>query len=169
MPSVARRVRPWLQSTVAASGSSSQAFLQGAAARPCPLCFCADTEFNRCRPLHPSRSHAAFGYAACALAGGLWGTGFFFGKIAMREMSSAHMVLYRFLFACLGLSPILLRGRPGLDARGWRILLIAALPRRAGAVSAAVCRTGPHHGLPRCVDGRDVAGRAGCRRQYFCA
>jgi drug/metabolite transporter (DMT)-like permease len=76
--------------------------------------------------LHPSRSRAAFGYAACALAGGLWGTGFFFGKIAMREMSSAHMVLYRFLFACLGLSPILLRGRPGLDTRGWRILLIAA-------------------------------------------
>ena len=77
--------------------------------------------------LHNSRSHAALGYAACALAGGLWGTGFFFGKIAMREMSSAHMVLYRFLFACLGLTPILLRGRPGLDARGWRILLTAAL------------------------------------------
>jgi drug/metabolite transporter (DMT)-like permease len=77
--------------------------------------------------LYNSRSHAALGYAACALAGGLWGTGFFFGKIAMREMSSAHMVLYRFLFACLGLTPILLRGRPGLDARGWRILLTAAL------------------------------------------
>jgi len=76
--------------------------------------------------LHPSHSHATCGYAACALAGGLWGTGFFFGKIAMREMSSAHMVLYRFLFACLGLSPILFRGRPRLDARGWRILLIAA-------------------------------------------
>ena len=74
---------------------------------------------------HP-RSHAALGYAACALAGGLWGTGFFFGKIAMREMSSAHMVLYRFLFACLGLSPVFLRRRPGLNARGWRILLIAA-------------------------------------------
>ncbi|MGH9615165.1 MAG: DMT family transporter [Acidobacteriaceae bacterium] len=74
----------------------------------------------------PSRSGAAIGYAACALAGGFWGTGFFFGKIAMREMSSAHMVLYRFLFACVGLAPILLRGRPGLDARGWRILLIAA-------------------------------------------
>jgi drug/metabolite transporter (DMT)-like permease len=73
-----------------------------------------------------SRSQAALGYAACALAGGLWGTGFFFGKIAMREMSSAHMVLYRLLFACLGLAPVLLRGRPGLDARGWRILLIAA-------------------------------------------
>ncbi|MGO8718648.1 MAG: DMT family transporter [Acidobacteriaceae bacterium] len=76
--------------------------------------------------LHRSRSRAALGYAACALAGGLWGTGFFFGKIAMREMSSAHMVLYRFLFACLGLTPILVRRRPGLDARGWRILLIAA-------------------------------------------
>lgn len=73
-----------------------------------------------------SRSRAALGYAACALAGGLWGTGFFFGKIAMREMSSAHMVLYRFLFACLGLTPILVQKRPGLDARGWRILLIAA-------------------------------------------
>lgn len=78
------------------------------------------------KTFHHSRSHAALGYAACALAGGLWGTGFFFGKIAMREMSSAHMVLYRFLFACLGLAPVLLRGRPGLDARGWRILLIAA-------------------------------------------
>jgi drug/metabolite transporter (DMT)-like permease len=77
--------------------------------------------------LRNSRSRAALGYAACALAGSLWGTGFFFGKIAMREMSSAHMVLYRFLFACLGLSPILLRRRPGLDKRGWRILLTAAL------------------------------------------
>jgi drug/metabolite transporter (DMT)-like permease len=71
-------------------------------------------------------SHAALGYAACALAGGLWGTGFFFGKIAMREMSSAHMVLYRFLFACLGLAPVLWLRRPGLNAREWRILLAAA-------------------------------------------
>lgn len=69
---------------------------------------------------------AAAGYAACALAGGLWGTGFFFGKVAMREMSSAHMVLYRFLFACLGLAPLLWRYRPGLNAREWRILLVAA-------------------------------------------
>lgn len=72
------------------------------------------------------RSRAALGYAACALAGGLWGTGFFFGKIAMREMSSAHMVLYRFLFACLGLAPVLWLRRPGLNAREWRILLLAA-------------------------------------------
>ncbi len=74
-----------------------------------------------------SGPRAALGYASCALAGGLWGTGFFFGKIAMREMSSAHMVLYRLLFACLGLSPILVLRRPGLDRRGWRILLIASL------------------------------------------
>ena len=71
-------------------------------------------------------SHAALGYAACAAAGGLWGTGFYFGKIAMREMSSAHMVLYRFLFACLGLSPVLWHRRPGLNAREWRVLLAAA-------------------------------------------
>lgn len=73
-----------------------------------------------------SRSRAAIGYAACALAGGIWGTGFFFGKIAMREMSSAHMVLYRFLFACIGLAPMLILRRPGLNRQEWRILLIAA-------------------------------------------
>ncbi|MEO6830142.1 MAG: EamA family transporter [Acidobacteriaceae bacterium] len=72
------------------------------------------------------RSRAALGYAACAVAAAIWGTGFFFGKIAMREMSSAHMVLYRFLFACLGIAPILLLRRPGLSLREWRILLIAA-------------------------------------------
>lgn len=71
-------------------------------------------------------SYAALGYAACALAGGLWGTGFFFGKIAMREMSSAHMVLYRFFFACIGLAPVLVLRRPGLNGREWRILLAAS-------------------------------------------
>lgn len=74
----------------------------------------------------PSGAQSALGYASCALAGGLWGTGFFFGKIAMREMSSAHMVVYRFLFACLGLAPVLVLRRPGLNAREWRILLGAA-------------------------------------------
>jgi len=47
------------------------------------------------------------GYAACALAGCLWGTGFYFGKLALREMSVGHMVLYRFLFASLGVLPLL--------------------------------------------------------------
>ena len=47
------------------------------------------------------------GYGACALAGSLWGTGFYFGKLALREMSVGHMVLYRFLFASLGVLPLL--------------------------------------------------------------
>lgn len=71
-------------------------------------------------------SRTAIGYASCALAGGLWGTGFFFGKIALREMSSAHMVLYRFLFAVIGLVPVLVLRRPGLNGHEWRILLTAS-------------------------------------------
>ena len=83
------------------------------------------------KAIDPNRSSAnlrntAVGYTACGLAGAIWGTGFFFGKIAMREMSSSHMVLYRFLFACVGLAPVLLLHRPGLNLREWRILLIAS-------------------------------------------
>lgn len=77
-------------------------------------------------PFSQSQSRAALGYAACALAGSLWGTGFFFGKIALGAMSSAHMVLYRFLFTFIGLAPVLWLRRPGLNAREWRILLLAA-------------------------------------------
>jgi drug/metabolite transporter (DMT)-like permease len=49
------------------------------------------------------------GYSACAMAGCLWGTGFFFGKLALREMSVGHMVLYRFLFATIGMLPLIWR------------------------------------------------------------
>ena len=45
------------------------------------------------------------------MAGCLWGMGFFFGKLALREMSVGHMVLYRFLFASLGMLPIVLAGQ----------------------------------------------------------
>jgi drug/metabolite transporter (DMT)-like permease len=70
------------------------------------------------------------------MAGCLWGTGFFFGKLALREMSVGHMVLYRFLFASLGMLPIVLTAR---QRRGpvnkttwtkrekWTLLLSAAL------------------------------------------
>ncbi len=72
----------------------------------------------------------ALGYLACATAGCLWSTGFYFGKIALREMGVGHMVLYRFLFACLGLLPILLRRSyeeaEGLSSREWRQLLLAS-------------------------------------------
>ncbi len=69
------------------------------------------------------------GYAACAAAGCLWGTGFYFGKIALREMSVGHMVLYRFLFACVGMLPAAFFSR---NRRPWRrvetrILLLSAM------------------------------------------
>ncbi|MGA2250477.1 DMT family transporter [Terracidiphilus sp.] len=66
------------------------------------------------------------GYGACALAGSLWGTGFFFGRLALNEMSVEYMVLYRFLFALLGMLPVLLRNRVRFSAEDLRFLLISA-------------------------------------------
>lgn len=70
--------------------------------------------------------HRAFGFLACALASSFWGCGFFFGKIALAEMSFAHMVLYRFLFAILILLPLLATHRPGLNTAEWGTLALAA-------------------------------------------
>src|ERR1700744_803786 len=69
-------------------------------------------------------SRALLGYGACALAGCLWGMGFFFGKIALAEMQVGHMVLYRFLFACPPL--FFLIRRPLFTGREWTLLLIAS-------------------------------------------
>jgi drug/metabolite transporter (DMT)-like permease len=66
------------------------------------------------------------GYGACALAGTLWGTGFYFGRLALDEMSVEHMVLYRFLFACVGMAPVLLRNRVRLTASEWLTVLLTA-------------------------------------------
>jgi drug/metabolite transporter (DMT)-like permease len=68
----------------------------------------------------------ALGFAACAVASCFWGCGFFFGKIALEEMSFAHMVLYRFLFAIVVLLPLLVTHRPGLNRREWGLLVAAA-------------------------------------------
>src|SRR3979490_1394270 len=68
----------------------------------------------------------ALGFAACAAASCFWGGGFFFGKIALAEMSFAHMVLYRFLFAMPILLPLLVTHRPGLNRREWGLLTVAA-------------------------------------------
>jgi len=75
-----------------------------------------------------SRRTLWLGYGACALAGCLWGTGFYWGRLALNEMSVEHMVLYRFAFACLGMAPVLLfsRHRVRLTAGEWRTLLISA-------------------------------------------
>jgi drug/metabolite transporter (DMT)-like permease len=66
------------------------------------------------------------GYGACALAGTLWGTGFYWGRLALNEMNVEHMVLYRFLFACLGMAPVMLRNRVRLTAREWQTMLLTA-------------------------------------------
>ncbi|MBV8674499.1 MAG: DMT family transporter [Acidobacteriaceae bacterium] len=70
------------------------------------------------------RTSTTLGYGACALAGTLWGTGFYWGKIALTQLSVGHMVLYRFFFASLGLLPVL--RRPGLNRREWLLLLTAS-------------------------------------------
>lgn len=81
------------------------------------------------KPISLTRQQA-LGYGACALAGSLWGTGFFFGKLALAEMSVSHMVLYRFLFASAGFLPVVARRGPRPSARltagEWRSLLIAS-------------------------------------------
>ena len=69
---------------------------------------------------------ALLGYGACAAAGCLWGTGFYFGRLALNEMSVEHMVLYRFLFACVGMLPVALLNRVRFTGREIRILLISA-------------------------------------------
>lgn len=64
------------------------------------------------------------GYTACALAGAFWGTGFFFGKVAFSQLGVGHFVLYRFLFACAGMLPIM--KAPHFSRREWKLLLAAS-------------------------------------------
>jgi drug/metabolite transporter (DMT)-like permease len=73
-----------------------------------------------------NRRIAFLGYGACALAGCLWGTGFYFGRLALNEMSVEHMVLYRFLFACVGMVPVALLNRVRLTRSEIKILLVSA-------------------------------------------
>lgn len=62
---------------------------------------------------------------ALATAGCLWGTGFFFGKIALNEMSVSNMVLFRFAFTCVGLLPFIFFDRPRFAGGEW-VWVIAA-------------------------------------------
>jgi drug/metabolite transporter (DMT)-like permease len=64
---------------------------------------------------------------ALATAGSLWGTGFFFGKIALSEMPVATMVLLRLVFACAGLLPFLFFDRPRFAGTEWGWVLAAAV------------------------------------------
>ena len=64
---------------------------------------------------------------ALAKAGCLWGTGFFFGKIALTEMPVASMVLFRFAFACAGLLPVIFVDRPHFAGSEWGWVLGASV------------------------------------------
>jgi drug/metabolite transporter (DMT)-like permease len=64
---------------------------------------------------------------ALAAAGCLWGTGFYFGKIALSEMPVATMVLFRFAFASLGLVPFMFSDRPRFGGSKWGWVLAAAV------------------------------------------
>jgi drug/metabolite transporter (DMT)-like permease len=73
-----------------------------------------------------TEKNRTLGFVACALAGSLWGCGFFFGKIALAEMSVSDMVLYRFLFGTIVLLPLLFTHRPHFDRSAWGLLLLAS-------------------------------------------
>jgi drug/metabolite transporter (DMT)-like permease len=66
------------------------------------------------------------GFVACFFASTFWGSGFFFGKIALDEMNVGAMVFYRFLFAVIVLSPVLITHRPGLNRREWGLLTVCS-------------------------------------------
>lgn len=76
--------------------------------------------------MRPTSTSRPLGFLACAAAGSLWGTGFFFGKIALREMSVGHMVLYRFLFAMPVALPMALRRLTPWARRDWTVLAVSA-------------------------------------------
>lgn len=76
--------------------------------------------------MNTPRRDAKLGFLACGLAAFFWGLGFFFGKIALREVSVPHMVLYRFLFASAGMLPFLPKGRPGFSGRDYVTLALGA-------------------------------------------
>ncbi|GAA3767566.1 DMT family transporter [Terriglobus aquaticus] len=67
------------------------------------------------------------GFLACGSAAFLWGLGFFFGKIALRELPVPFMVLYRFLFAAVAVLPFLPRERARFTGRDWVTLSVGAL------------------------------------------
>ena len=64
---------------------------------------------------------------ALATAGCLWGTGFFFGKIALTEMAVPEMVLFRLGFACLELAPVIFFIRPHFRLSEWGWVFAASV------------------------------------------
>ncbi len=78
------------------------------------------------RPVSVSSS-PALAYLALIMAGSLWGTGFFFGKIALREMGVGDLVFYRFLFACTVLLPVVIPRHKMVRRRDVATFVIAGI------------------------------------------
>ena len=61
-----------------------------------------------------------------AMSGCLWGTGFPLGKVALAEIGVSHMILYRLLFACLGLAPFLSFRLVKIQRKDWWMFLLTS-------------------------------------------
>jgi hypothetical protein len=61
-----------------------------------------------------------------SLAGCLWGTGFLFGQLAMREMTVSENVSFRFLTAAILLAPIVVRTWRPHQGKELGLLLVAS-------------------------------------------
>jgi drug/metabolite transporter (DMT)-like permease len=77
------------------------------------------------------QKNRSLGFLSCALASSLWGCGFYFGKIALVEMNVGAMILCRFLFATLALTPLLLTHwrnfrSTRFSRQDWSLLLISS-------------------------------------------
>jgi drug/metabolite transporter (DMT)-like permease len=73
------------------------------------------------------RQDAPLAFGALAAAGTIWGSSFVLGKIALRELSVPHLLLYRFVLASLGFVPLLLYARPRFAWREWSEVIVAAV------------------------------------------
>ncbi|MGH7592286.1 MAG: DMT family transporter [Gemmatimonadales bacterium] len=72
------------------------------------------------------RRDAPIAFISLALAGVIWGASFVLGKVALLELSVAHLMLYRFTFASIGFLPLLWFHRPALDRGDWALVVVAA-------------------------------------------
>ena len=61
------------------------------------------------------------------MAGCLWGTGFYFGKIALSELDVPHMLLYRLVLACVGFLPVVAVRGVVNRRQHWPLVWIAAV------------------------------------------
>ena len=61
-----------------------------------------------------------------AISGCLWGTGFPLGKVALVEIGVSHLILYRLLFACLGLAPFLSFRMVKIQRKDWWMFLLTS-------------------------------------------